>query len=139
MNWEECRMKKLVKETKEDISLIKSLIEQSNKKIITDNFSPLNKDTVSTKFCNNYDSLREILEALALQKGFKIYNHECFSGFLKDILKMEKESFDFDKIRKIRNSVNYYGQDISILEGKEWIKEIKNLKEKLIRLLEVCK
>jgi hypothetical protein len=136
MNWEECKFKRLVKEVKYDAELIKSLIKQSGKKLITDKFSPLNEDTISTKFCNNYDSLREILEAVALQKGFKIYNHECFTGFLKEILKLEKESFDFDRFRILRNSINYYGKDISVERGDKLIKEILLLRNKLIKLLE---
>ena len=136
MNWGECKLKKLAKEVEADRALISSLIKQSKKKIITDKFSPLNEDTISMKFCNSYDSLREILEASALQRGFKIYNHECFVGFIREILRLEKESFDFDRFRKIRNSINYYGQDISVVDGKKLINEIKFLREKIIKLLE---
>jgi hypothetical protein len=131
-----CRIRKFVKEIKGDNELINSLIKQSRKKIITDKFSPFNEDTISTKFCNNYDSLREVLEAIALQKGFKIYNHECFTGFIKEVLNLEKESFDFDNLRKIRNSINYYGQDISVIEGKRLIKEIVTFREKMIKFFE---
>jgi|SRR3989344_2552406 len=135
MNWEECRIKNFVKETKTDEELINSLLHQSTKKLITDKFSPLNKDTASTKFSNNYDSLREVLEALAIRRGFKIYNHDCFSGFLKEIMKLEKESFDFDKLRRIRNSINYYGKDVSLEEAEKLINEINILREKLIGML----
>ena len=137
MNWNECKINRLVKEIKADLELISSLVIQSNKKIITDSFSPLNSDTVSTKLCNNYDSLREILEALALQNGFKIYNHECFTGFLKEILKLEKEAFDFDNLRKVRNSINYYGEDVSIEDGGKLIKEVQMLRKKLIKLVKI--
>lgn len=136
MNWNECKLRKLVKEIKVDRELIKSLIKQSNNKLITDDFSPLNENTISTKFCINYDSLREILEAVALGKGYKVYNHECFFGFLKEILGLEKEAFDFDNFRRIRNSINYYGKDIGVERGGELLKDIKFLREKLIKLLE---
>jgi len=133
MNWYDCKMKGLVKEIQIDEELIKSLIEQSEKKLITSKFLPLNKDTASTKFSVVYDSLREILEAIAVKKGFKIYNHDCFFGFLKEILKLEKESFDFDNLRKIRNSINYYGKDLSIENAKQLIGEIKKLRIELIK------
>lgn len=136
MNWEECKIKRLVKETRTDFQLINSLLNQSKKKLITDNFSPLNEDTISTKFCNNYDSLREVLEAVALSRGFKIYNHECFTGFLREVLGLEKESFVFDNLRKIRNSVNYYGEDISIDEGKNLIIEVRALREFFVSLID---
>lgn len=135
MNWEECKLRRLVKEVKPDDGLIKSLINQSNKKLITDKFSPLNQNTASTKFCNNYDSLREIMEALSIRNGFKIYNHECIFGFINQVLKMEKESFDFDNIRKIRNSINYYGEDISIESARKLINEIIILRNKMLNEL----
>jgi hypothetical protein len=135
MNWDECKIKGFVKEVKIDRELINSLLKQSKKKIITDKFSPLNEDTISTKFCNNYDALREILEAIALQKGFKIYNHECFTGFIKKILNLDSESFSFDKFRRIRNSINYYGQDLSIEDGRRLIDEVNALREEIVKLL----
>ena len=133
MNWEECRIRKFVKETKADEELIKSLLKTSEKKLITDKFSPVNEDTASTKFVVNYDSLREILEAVALKKGFKIYNHECFTGFLKEILNKELRAEEFDKFRRIRNAINYYGNDLTIENAKELINEITNLRSKLIK------
>ena len=135
MNWEDCKIKRLVKEMAVDEELILSLIDQSNKKLITDKFSPLNEDTASTKFSNNYDSLREILEATAIKKGFKIYNHDCFFGFLKEILKLEKEAFEFDNFRRIRNSINYYGEDLSLEDSERLIAEVNVLRMKLIELL----
>ncbi len=133
MNWRECRLKKFVKKIKTDKQLIKSLLIQSKRKLITDKFSPLNKDTASTKVSINYDSLREVLEAIAVKNEFKIYNHDCFFGFLKEVLKLEKESFDFDKFRRIRNSINYYGKDVSIEDSKRLIRDMRKLRIKLIK------
>lgn len=134
MDWDECKLKNFVKLSSVDENLIKSLILQSQKKLITDKFSPLNKDTASTKVSNNYDSLREILEAIAIQKGFKIYNHDCFSAFLKEIIRLEKESFEFDNLRRIRNSINYYGKDLGIEEARDLILKINELRNKLIKM-----
>ncbi len=97
-----------------------------------DSFSPLNEETVAAKFVVNYDSLREILEALALLKGFKIYNHECYVSFLSEIINLKNEAFKFNEFRRIRNSINYYGKDISVEEGKQLIKEVLELRTKLL-------
>lgn len=132
MNWNECKLRRFVKNIKADEQLIKSLLIQSEKKIITDKFSPLNENTASTKVSVNYDSLREVLEAIAIKKGFKIYNHDCFFGFLKEVLSLEKESFDFDNFRRIRNLINYYGEDVSINNSKKLIQDIRSLRIKLI-------
>ena len=41
-----------------------------------------------------------------IQKGFKIYNHECYTAFLKQVIEKSDLGEDFDEIRKIRNAVN---------------------------------
>jgi len=135
INWDECRTKRLVKETRADLKVIASLINESKKKLATDKYSPLNKVTASTKITNNYDSLREVLEAVALSRGFKIYNHECFVGFLKEIVHLEEEAEMFNRFRKIRNGINYYGQNISVKEGKFLIKDILKLRRRLMGVL----
>mgnify|MGYP001560886570 FL=1 len=81
---------------------------------------------------NYYDVLRSILEAISSIKGYKIYSHEAFTSFLKE-LKEETLSRKFDRFRKIRNSINYYGKDISVEETRENIKEIKNMIQILIK------
>ena len=78
-----------------------------------------------------YDSLRELLEALALSKGFKIYNHECYSAFLKEIIKDELSAEMFDEIRKLRNAINYYGKNLNGEETTDKIKEITDLRNKM--------
>ena len=75
---------------------------------------------------NYYDVLRSIVEAISSLDGYKIYSHEAFTYFLKEKgedLIAEK----FDRFRKIRNGINYYGKNISIEEVKEHIPEIVKL------------
>ena len=126
----------LIKKTKVDEELIKSLIKESLKKLKTNELISLNEITASTKITTVYDSLRELLEALALQKGYKVYNHECYSVFLNHVLGLEKESFDFDKFRRIRNSINYYGKSITVDDAEEMIERIKVLREEILKMLE---
>ena len=73
-----------------------------------------------------------ILEAISIIDGFKIYSHEAFTYFLKEKGE-EVLSTKFDRFRKIRNSINYYGKDISIEETKENIEEIKEMIKSLIK------
>lgn len=136
MDWNECLIRRLVKKKSLDENLIKSLIKESKKKIKTNNLLQLNEITASTKLCIVYDSLREILEAIAIKKGYKIYNHECYVSFLKEILYLGNESVDFNKFRKARNSINYYAKQIDVDDTKSLIFEILNLKKKLMGLLE---
>jgi len=132
MDWKECKDKGFVKDVKVDNNLISSLIKSSNKKFISSERLELDETTASTRISIIYESLRELLEAVAVGKGFKIYNHECFCSFLNEVCNEENLSKEFDKFRKIRNQVNYYGKDISVEETKILIKEIIKLRRNIL-------
>ena len=95
----------------------------------------LNKKTAISKISLAYDSLRELLEALSLKKGYKIYNHECYTTFLKEILNENSKAEEFDNLRKIRNAINYYGKDVSIQNTKNILNRIKKLKKQIKNLI----
>ena len=124
MDWKECEKDKIVKEISLDKPLVNSLLSNSLKKLKTQELLKLDETTASSKISLTYDSLRELLEALSISKGYKIYNHECYCAFLKEILNESFLSEKFDSLRKIRNSINYYGKDISIEEAKSILTEI---------------
>jgi hypothetical protein len=107
----------LVKNAKRDLKFLNNLKinENSSRKIMT----------------NYYDVLRSILEAISAIDGYKIYSHEAFTYFLKKKGE-ETLSIKFDRLRKIRNSINYYGKDVLIEETKENADEIKNMIKYLI-------
>ncbi|MBT4577317.1 hypothetical protein HOM13_02870 [Candidatus Woesearchaeota archaeon] len=128
MDWEECNQKRIVKNVDFDEGLISSLIQTSKKKMKSQEFLPFNDTTLASKVSLAYDSLRELLEALTLKKGFKIYNHECYTSFLKEIMNKSSLGDDFDEIRKLRNDINYYGKELSLGECKDMISRINELK-----------
>ena len=132
MDWLDCKNKGFVKESKVDNNLVNSLIKSSEKKSESNKRLGLDETTASTKVSLAYEALREVLEALAIKKGFKIYNHDCFSAFLDEICKNKSFSAEFDKFRRLRNQINYYGKDISVEEAKIIIKEINLLRIKLL-------
>ncbi|MBI2148854.1 hypothetical protein HYU23_04185 [Candidatus Woesearchaeota archaeon] len=134
MDWKECCSKRIVKDIKLDVAMINSLIESSKNKLESESILEMSKITASSKVSLVYDSLRELLEAIAIKKGYKIYNHECYTAFLKEILKDSNKGDKFDEIRKIRNDINYYGKKVLPEEAKEVILNIKNL----INNLEKC-
>ena len=135
MDWFECNKKRIVKEVNIDLDLINSLKKTSINKLNSENKLELDEITASSKISLAYDSLRELLEALALQNKFKIYNHECYTPFLKEILNEHKKAEEFDELRKIRNNINYYGKDISIIEAKEVIDRLEKLREDILKLI----
>ena len=58
-------------------------------------------------------------------------DHESISYFLRDILKEQSISMRFDRYRKLRNGINYYGEDVDIETVKEAIIEIPQLIQKM--------
>ncbi len=135
MDWKECIKKRIVKEVAIDLELIESLIKTSNNKMKSEEKLKLDDSTSGSKISLAYDSLRELLEALAIKKGYKIYNHECFTCFLKEVLNESIKGDEFDELRKIRNSINYYGKEILIRETEEVLQRMKKFREEILDLL----
>lgn len=108
----------LVKMSKEHLSIIKSI--------------PLSDASASLILSQSYDSLRQILEAIALSKGFKVYSHEAYTYFLID-LNEYSISEHFDRLRKLRNGVNYYGKTVSIKVSSSALEQVEGLIEILVK------
>ena len=124
--------KGLVKKISKDKSLAKALLQNSKKDIEFLDSLKVDENSVRKIMTNFYDVLRSILEAVSAIKEYKIYSHEAYVYFLQEIGE-ELLAIKFDRFRKIRNSINYYGKDISIEETKENIYEIKKMIHILIR------
>jgi len=125
--------------TSKDIILAKSLL--STAKMDLEFLSQLKLNEISARklVSNYYDILRSILEAHACHEGFKIYSHEAFTYFLKE-KKEDAASFEFERYRKIRNRINYYGEIISLSQARECILGIKCLIDKMVKKMpEFCK
>ncbi len=127
MDWKTCCDKRIAKEIKEDEELRRSLIKSSENKQASEKKLALDQVTAASKLSLAYDALRELLEALAIKKGFKIYNHECYTAFLKEIMQESEKGDAFDEIRKERNAVNYYGKEITSAEADRIIQTIDRL------------
>lgn len=127
MDWKECCNRQIAKEIKADSDMADSLIESSANKFESAGKLERSNVTASSKVSLAYDSLRELLEALSIKKGHKIYNHECYTAFLKEIIGNSALGDEFDSIRKIRNAVNYYGKKLNVEEAAMLLKAIKGL------------
>jgi deoxyribodipyrimidine photolyase-like uncharacterized protein len=125
MDWTTCLNKRIAKEVHQDKNLISSEREIAAEKVESANALP--DRFHHGKISLLYDALRSYLECLALENGYKIYNHECCTAFLKEVLKRSPEGNQFDEMRKIRNGINYYGKKVSPAEAHNIIKELKEL------------
>ncbi len=126
MDFNDFIKKKEVRKVQTDNNLIKSLIKTAYADLKFLDSCKINSNSARKVISNYYDVLRSILEAIASLDGFKIYSHEAFTFFLK-----QKQEFNladkFDRFRRIRNKINYYGKYIEITEAVELKHEIKNL------------
>ncbi len=140
MDWQECLRKNArpinARLTSKDENLIKSLLESAPLNLDTAKSIVQNEKSYSSVVVLAYDSLRMLLEALSLQKGYKIYNHECYTCFLKEVLKLETFAEKFDPVRIIRNRINYYGKRIGKDEFDVIYNDILYLIEEINKLLE---
>jgi len=104
MKFEDFIGKGQVRKASKDISLAKSLVKTAYTDLEFLNTVPLNENSARKVMGNYYDVLRFLKE-----KG--------------EVIIAEK----FDRFRKLRNKINYYGKDISIEEAKENSDEIKKI------------
>ena len=75
MDLDDCHRKGFIKKTRVDNELIKSLIEMSGIKENAANSANINGVNISAYVSMAYDSLREVLEALAISNGYKPPNN----------------------------------------------------------------
>lgn len=125
-----------VKRVSKDISLAKSLINSAENDLKFLRKLEINENSTRTIMSSYYGVLRSVLEAIGILNGYKMYSHEAFTYFLKE-KNEDLIAGKFDRFRKIRNKINYYGKDISVEETKENVEEIIELINKLkIKYLE---
>ena len=135
MDWKECCNRRIAKDVKPDIGMISPLTKSSKNKSESESKLEMSNITAGSKLSLAYDSLRELLEALSLKNGYKVYNHECYAAFLKEVMKESYKADEFNEIRKVRNAVNYYGKEISTEEASEIIARIKKLAVSVAELI----
>ena len=131
MNFEDFLGTWKAKKANRDENLARSLLK--NTRLDMKFLDKLEVDEISARklVSNYYDVLRSILEAIAALDGYKIYGHEVFTAYLKE--KGENTvATKFDRFRKIRNKINYYGEDINLEQAKEIIEDIKKIINSLI-------
>lgn len=133
MDWKECTASRMAKNVKPDKNLISSLKRIAAEKVKSSEALPA--EHFYSRISLLYDALRSLLECLALQEGYKIYNHECYTSFLKEILRLSREAGSFDRLRIVRNGINYYGREIDSGEAGAVIKELKELTAKITQRL----
>ena len=114
-----------------DISKVRSLLETSNNHLLFLKNQKIDEISAGSILVTYYEALREIVEAICLKEGFKVYSHEAFTSFLKD-KNEDSASVKFDNLRKLRNSINYYGEKVST-------SEVESAKIEIVKLIHILK
>ncbi|MDD5133656.1 MAG: hypothetical protein PHD81_00735 [Candidatus Nanoarchaeia archaeon] len=131
MNFEnsliEGKAKKVIINKQRALSFFKSSMQA----IETAKLIQLDKNSSKSILRELYEGLREYCEAIGYSKGYKFLDHESITYFLRDILNEQDIYKKFDRYRKLRNGINYYGEEIDIETVKEAIIEIPNLVKEL--------
>ena len=127
MNFELSLRTRKAKRTPPNKLRASSIINSSAQAIETAKSIPLKIQTSKTIFRELYEGLREYCEAIGYLKGYKFLDHESIGFFLRDVLKEQSIYQKFDRYRKLRNRINYYGGDIDIETVKEAIINIPRL------------
>jgi|SRR3989344_5079792 len=109
----------------------KSLLASSEEAIYSAGKITIEDKTLKSILRELYEGLRQFCEAIGYLHGYKFLSHEAITYFLEDILHESTISIKFDRYRKIRNGINYYGDDVEIETVKDALKEIPLLISKL--------
>ena len=84
---------------------------------------------------NAYEAMREASDAVLYLRGFKSFSHEASIVYLFKEGFNEEEIIEFDRFRKIRNGIKYYGKDCEISDAEQAIqladRIINRIKEKI--------
>lgn len=131
MNFEEDLKFGYAKKVPIDKLRVDNLIRSSEQAIKTAKTIFLNENSAKTILRELYEGLREFCEAIGYMKGYKFLSHEAITNFISNILKDEETAMKFDRYRKIRNGINYYGKSIETETVKYALKEIPELIKEL--------
>ena len=106
----------------ERLRFAKSLVNQAKSKYVLE---------------NAYEALREAADALLYAEGFKSYSHEASVVFLLRKGFNESDVSEFDRFRKIRNGIKYYGGDCDKTDASEAISLAERIMPKIRKMAKI--
>ncbi|MFT4313375.1 MAG: hypothetical protein ACMXYA_03120 [Candidatus Woesearchaeota archaeon] len=124
-----------VRKSQPDVEQARSLVKMAKKNFQAIQTIHLTEETSSILFSQSYESLRQVVEALCLIDGFKVYSHEAYTYYLKENDRLY-ESEVFDRLRRLRNGINYYGKPVSLKVTQNAFHDIEKLMKILTALID---
>lgn len=85
---------------------------------------------------NAYEAMREATDSILYREGYKSFSHEASIVYLIKKGFSEQDIIEFDRFRKIRNGIKYYGRDCDESDADSAIKLAEKIITKIKRLLQ---
>ncbi len=124
-----------VKKQKPNINLSKSTLKDSFERLELSK-SLLGKVKPKYVLENAYESMREASDSLLYLEGFKSFSHEASIVYLSRKGFSEHDIIEFDRFRKIRNGIKYYGTDCEESDAMLAIKLAESIINKIRKIIE---
>lgn len=102
----------------------KSLLIMSRQSLDVIMKMDLTSENSSIIFRELYECLRQVIEAIGYTRGYKFENHESIRAFIEEVLANKSLANNFDRYRKIRNGINYYGDIVPLETAAQAVKDI---------------
>lgn len=121
-----------VKKTFIDKNLIKSLMEQAQRRLHRTEKEIITEENCDFLLEDYYEAMRTLTDAWLYSNGYKSYSHEATIAYLakdKEFTPMLLEGFD--RLRRLRHGTRYYGKRVTIADSKEAQRLAKILFDKL--------
>ena len=115
----------------------KSLVKSAEEAVYAARKLPLEASTLKSIIRELYEALRQYCEAIGYCNGFKFLSHEVITFYLEEVIKEPRLAARFDRYRKIRNGINYYGDDVSEETVKEALVEIPKIMDDLKKFIKL--
>ncbi len=122
---------------RKDPKLATNLIKSGVDRIRYAESHKLTKEDAQYILENSYESLRELADAELAVQGYKSFSHEAAISFLQRFPEFKRPDLEiFDKLRKKKIGIKYYGESASIEEAKFSLEFAKEFIIKLKLLLD---
>ncbi|MBI3037156.1 HEPN domain-containing protein [Candidatus Woesearchaeota archaeon] len=84
---------------------------------------------------NAYEAMREAADSVLYNEGFKSFSHEASIAYLLKKGFGDSDIAQFDRFRRIRNGIKYYGGDCEKPDAEEAIKLAEKIIAKIKEIL----
>jgi len=109
-----------LRESRERLILVKTILKGAQPKYVLE---------------NAYEAMREAADAVLFAEGYKSYSHEASIVYLSEKGISMTDLIEFDRFRRIRNGIKYYGKDCIQEDSEQAIQLAARLIQRIEEML----